>query len=306
MLRADAIPGKRRKGKPTGTNCLTCGEAQVWGVSSSAKSGFVPRCISCNRTAAREYAARKVIESGREYLPANFTKTKPRKGHRTGTKCRTCGEPRYWTTCASKPSGFSTRCYECDRRQQTAFRKTEKGRTYRSEWGKSEKGRALDKRRAERIKCDPVRSARRKETQREWNQTEKGQAKSKRGHAKRRADIEEQYCQVCGGEDYWKPIEEVYPNARCFFCGAPAELLDHLIPASIGKLMPGGKHPNYPQGVHCNSNFVPVCVSCNGSKGGTNRKVVIFPDTPEYEDWIHQQKLRRRRDLYQEKKRQGL
>ena len=176
---------------------------------------------------------------------------------------------------------------------QDRYLESEKGRTKRKEirrrYNKSKQGKIARRR------------ARHSENGKAW--WEKFGPKY---YAKYRALLVEQWCNKCDGKEY-SLVENFGPNARCFYCGGIAETIDHIIPLSIGKLFPGSKHPNYPDGLHCScaevgSNFAPACTACNLSKGGSNRTNPIFPDTPEYEGWIHQQKLRRRRELRAEKK----
>lgn len=79
----------------------------------------------------------------------------------------------------------------------------------------------------------------------------KANPESVRGQANRRR-ARKQNCDTPLTNSEWLEILEDF-NYLCFWCGAPYEEQDHLIPLSKG-------------GTHSKENVVPSCVSCNRKK----------------------------------------
>ena len=134
------------------------------------------------------------------------------------------------------------------------------------------------------------------ERQKIYRETPEGKRTIKKAASTYRALRHEQLCHCCEGSNYWESVEDIYPGAKCYCCGGKPDSLDHIIALACCRLFPGRKHPMFPSGLHCNKNLAPICKSCNSSKGSR-----IFPDLPEWEDWIHERHLWRRRELRRNK-----
>lgn len=280
------IPGRRTPGKLTGTFCPKCGAPKVWKIDKAGPLGRVPHCYACGRTSERTRRIKRTLAEGREYIPANFGTTTPEQGKWTGTYCKNCGARKTWTL---RDSGTrcTPLCIQCQRESTRRYKASAHGKIVVAKCA------VITNIRRQR---DPIRRQRNLNQNKEYRGTRRGQRALKRGKAQRKARLLEQLCPCCEGSNYWESIKDIYPSARCYCCGGKPDTLDHIIALACCSLFPGRKHPMFPSGLHCNKNLAPICNSCNSSKGSR-----IFPDLPEWEDWIHERHLWRRRQLYSER-----
>lgn len=59
---------------------------------------------------------------------------------------------------------------------------------------------------------------------------------------------------LMAGRQYRSTIDALLTGVDCWYCGRPAQTLDHIQPRAAG----GSDEPR---------NLIPACQSCNGSKG---------------------------------------
>ena len=278
------IPGRRVPGKLTGTNCTRCDLPQTWKTDARGVNGCTPQCLYCIRERKRERHAQNLNDNGIEYVPRNTPLTEPIVGEWTGTYCPMCDTPKIWI---NPPHGWKGICPTCKI-------------IYAKEWRRTENGKALTKKnndeRAEVERRDPKLRKKNSERVCAYGRTPRGKRNAKKRRGKHRAARMKQACPCCAGWHYGERPLNIYPNARCIGCGGLPDTWDHLYPLRLCEQLPSKRHPNLPQGAHCNTNLIPVCNSCNSSKQDR-----VYPDHPNWESWISERHLWRRRELRRKK-----